>query len=72
MSGSVDNDPWNWNRNDDERQKSNTEDNNWISECHVTISPTGELVVIANKRRMVILICEYLKKCILAVTVYLS
>lgn len=34
-------------------------DSKWLKDCHISVSPTGEMMVIANKHNMIILNCKF-------------
>ena len=51
-------DVWEW--PDANSQKSNGKEQCWLQECLISLSSTGELLVIAHKNVMIILTCEFL------------
>jgi hypothetical protein len=51
-------DSWDW--PDAHSQKSNCKEQCWLQECLLSLSSTGELLVIAHKNVMIILTCEFL------------
>ena len=50
------NDPWDWPEEDS--QRNNGKGSTWLQECCVSLSSTGELLVIAHKNVMIVLTCE--------------
>ncbi|XP_039285376.1 rab3 GTPase-activating protein non-catalytic subunit [Nilaparvata lugens] len=59
-STNRDADPWNWSVKDSDRTKLDLErDIRWVNECHIALSPTGEILVLAHKHSMVILVSKW-------------
>lgn len=62
-------DPWDWSVKEDDTE-TNKElvgpGTSWLDECCVSLSPTGELLVVTHKQCMVILTC----KCSCTSTIY--
>ena len=50
---------WGWKDEDEPEAESKSTSLSWLQECHVSLSPAGELMVLANGDRLVLLARTY-------------